>query len=68
MQGTSGVWRVDAAAVCRPFTGRTALLSRFGKVVATADRAGATLRVHAIHQDVRFKARPGRTTPPQHAD
>jgi len=99
VKGTSGVWRVDPAAIGRPFAGRTALLSPFdrlvhdrtravelfdfeyhlemyvpkakrrwgyfalpvlhhdqlvGKVDATADRRSSALRVHAIHQDVRF--------------
>ena len=99
VESTSGVWRVDPAAVGKPFTGRTALLSPFdrlvhdrrralelfdfqyhlemylpkakrrwgyfalpvlhhdrliGKVDATADRKSSILRVHAIHQDVRF--------------
>jgi hypothetical protein len=99
VESTSGVWRVDPAAIGAPFAGRTALLSPFdrlvhdrtrvlelfdfeyrlemyvpkaqrrwgyfalpvlhedqlvGKVDATADRKGSILRVHAIHQDVRF--------------
>lgn len=99
VEGTSGVWRVDPAAIGMPFTGRTALLSPFdrlihdrtraialfdfeyrlelyvpkakrrwgyfalpvlhhdqlvGKVDATADRTTSTLRVNAIHEDVRF--------------
>jgi uncharacterized protein YcaQ len=99
VEGTSGVWRVDPAAIGAPFAGRTALLSPFdrlvhdrtralelfdfeyrlemyvpkaqrrwgyfalpvlhedqlvGKVDATADHKASILRVHAIHQDVRF--------------
>jgi uncharacterized protein YcaQ len=99
VEGTSGEWRVDPAALGEDFTGRTALLSPFdrlvydrgralelfdfeytlemykpaanrrwgyfalpvlhddrlvGKVDATADRKASVLRVHAIHQDVRF--------------
>ena len=99
VEGTSGVWRVDPAAIGKPFAGRTTLLSPFdrmvhdrrralelfdfeyhlemyvpkakrrwgyfalpvlhhdqlvGKVDATADRKNSILRVHAIHQDVRF--------------
>jgi len=97
--GVPGEWRVDPAALGKPFEGRTALLSPFdrlihdrdralelfdfeyvlemykpaakrrwgffalpvlhhdrlvGKVDATADHKTSTLRVHAIHQDVRF--------------
>jgi uncharacterized protein YcaQ len=99
VEGTSGVWRVDPAAIGEPFAGRTALLSPFdrlvhdrrralelfdfeyhlemyvpktkrrwgyfalpvlhhdqlvGKVDATADRRNSTLRVDAIHRDIRF--------------
>lgn len=99
VEGTSGVWRVDPAALGGPFAGRTGLLSPFdrlihdriralelfdfeyrlemyvprakrrwgyfalpvlhhdrlvGKVDTTADRKNAILRVHAVHQDVRF--------------
>ena len=99
VEGTSGTWVVDPAAVGQDFEGRTALLSPFdrlvhdrvraqelfdfeyylemykpahdrrwgyfalpvlhddrlvGKVDALADRKASTLRVHAIHEDVRF--------------
>jgi uncharacterized protein YcaQ len=99
VEGTSGGWRVDPAAIGESFAGRTALLSPFdrlihdrkralelfdfdyhlelyvpkakrrwgyfalpvlhhdrlvGKVDATADRKASILRVHAVHQDVRF--------------
>jgi uncharacterized protein YcaQ len=99
VEGTSGSWVVDAAAIGRPFEGRTALLSPFdrlvhdrvraqelfdfeyylemykpkekrrwgyfalpvlhhdqlvGKVDAIVDRKASVLRVHAIHEDVRF--------------
>lgn len=99
VEGVKGEWRVDPAALGRDFTGRTALLSPFdrlvhdrartqelfgfeytlemykpaakrrwgyyalpvlhhdrlvGKVDATADRKASVLRVHAIHEDVRF--------------
>lgn len=99
VEGTSGGWRVDPAAIETSFAGRTALLSPFnrlvhdrvralelfdfeyklemyvpkanrrwghfalpvlhddrliGKLDATADRKGSILRVHAIHEDVRF--------------
>ncbi|MGH3712678.1 MAG: winged helix-turn-helix domain-containing protein [Micromonosporaceae bacterium] len=99
VEGTSGAWRVDPAALGQPYAGRTALLSPFdrlvhdrtralelfdfeyklemyvpkpkrrwgyfalpvlhhdrlvGKVDATAGRKQSILRVHAIHQDVRF--------------
>ncbi len=40
--GVAGEWRVDPAAIGRPFTGRT------------AHRKGGTLVVHVIHQDVPF--------------
>jgi len=99
VEGTSGSWVVDPAAIGQDFEGRTALLSPFdrlvhdrvraqelfefeytlemykpaarrrwgyfalpvlhddrlvGKVDATADRKASVLRVHAIHEDVRF--------------
>ncbi len=99
VEGTTGAWRVDPAALAGDFEGRTALLSPFdrlvhdrartqelfdfeytlemykpaakrrwgyfalpvlhhdrliGKVDATADHKASVLRVHAIHQDVRF--------------
>ena len=99
VEGTSGAWVVDAAALGQPFEGRTALLSPFdrlvhdrvraeelfdfeyylemykpkekrrwgyfalpvlhhdqlvGKVDAIVDRKASVLRVHAIHEDVRF--------------
>ena len=99
VEGTSGGWFVDAAAIGQPFEGRTALLSPFdrlvhdrdraedlfdfeytlemykpeakrrwgyfalpvlhhdqlvGKVDAIVDRKASVLRVHAIHEDVRF--------------
>jgi len=99
VDGTAGIWQVDAGALGQPFVGRTALLSPFdrlvhdrvraqelfdfdyvlemykpkaqrrwgyfalpvlhhdrlvGKLDATADRKAGVLRVHALHQDVRF--------------
>ncbi len=99
VEGTTGEWRVDPAALGADFEGRTALLSPFdrllhdrvralelfdfeytlemykpaakrrwgyfalpvlhddrlvGKVDATADRKASVLRLHAIHEDVRF--------------
>ncbi|MEP6979105.1 MAG: crosslink repair DNA glycosylase YcaQ family protein, partial [Thermoleophilia bacterium] len=99
VEGTSGTWVVDAAAIGQPFEGRTALLSPFdrlihdrvraqelfdfeyylemykpkdkrrwgyfalpvlhhdqlvGKLDAIVDRKSKVLRVHAIHEDVRF--------------
>jgi len=99
VEGTTGDWRVDPAALGEDFAGRTALLSPFdrlvydraraqelfdfeytlemykpaakrrwgyfalpvlhrdrlvGKIDATADRKASVLRVHAIHEDVRF--------------
>jgi uncharacterized protein YcaQ len=99
VEGTSGTWIVDAAAIGQPFEGRTALLSPFdrlihdrvraqelfdfeyylemykpkdkrrwgyfalpvlhhdqlvGKLDALVDRKASLLRVHAIHEDVRF--------------
>src|SRR2546430_14481498 len=99
VEGTSGTWVVDPAAMGQPFEGRTALLSPFdrlvhdrdraqelfdfeyflemykpkekrrwgyfalpvlhhdqlvGKLDATVDRKASVLRVHAIHEDVRF--------------
>jgi uncharacterized protein YcaQ len=99
VEGTTGEWRVDPAALGEDFEGRTALLSPFdrlvhdrvraqelfdfeytlemykpaakrrwgyfalpvlhddrlvGKVDAAADRKASVLRVHAIHEDVRF--------------
>ncbi len=105
IDGTKGEWRVDPAALVDEFSGRTALLSPFdrlihdrvramelfdfeyvlemykpasnrrwgfyalpilhedrlvGKVDAAADRKASVLRVHAIHEDVRF-------TPPMRA-
>ena len=99
VEGTTGEWVVDPAALGQDFEGRTALLSPFdrlihdriraqelfdfeyylemykpaakrrwgyfalpilhgdrlvGKLDATADRKASTLRVHAIHEDVRF--------------
>jgi uncharacterized protein YcaQ len=99
VEGTSGSWVVDAAAIGQQFEGRTALLSPFdrlvhdreraqelfdfeytlemykpeakrrwgyfalpvlhhdqlvGKLDAIVDRKASVLRVHAIHEDVRF--------------
>jgi hypothetical protein len=99
VEGTTGEWRVDPAALGQDFEGRTALLSPFdrlvydrtraqelfdfeytlemykpaanrrwgyfalpillndrlvGKVDAKADRKASVLRVHAIHEDVKF--------------
>jgi uncharacterized protein len=99
VEGTTGEWRVDAAALGEDLEGRTALLSPFdrlvydrlraqelfdfeytlemykpaaqrrwgyfalpvlhhdrlvGKVDAKADRKASVLRVHAIHEDVKF--------------
>jgi uncharacterized protein YcaQ len=99
VEGTSGEWVVDPAALGQEFEGRTALLSPFdrlvhdreraldlfefeytlemykppakrrwgyfalpilhgdrlvGKLDAAADRKASRLRVHAIHEDVRF--------------
>ena len=99
VEGTTGEWRVDPAALAEDFEGRTALLSPFdrlvhnrvraqelfdfdytlemykpaakrrwgyfalpilhhdrlvGKLDATADRKASVLRVHAIHEDVKF--------------
>ena len=99
VEGVTGEWRVDPAALDKDFEGRTALLSPFdrlvydrvraqelfdfeytlemykpaakrrwgyfalpvlhedrlvGKVDALADRKASVLRVHAIHQDVKF--------------
>ena len=99
VEGTTGTWVVDAAAIGQPFEGRTALLSPFdrlvhdrtraqelfdfeyylemykpkdkrrwgyfalpvlhhdqliGKLDAIVDRKASVLRVHAIHEDVRF--------------
>jgi len=39
VEGTPGVWRVDPAALGRPFTGRTALLSPFDRLVYDRQRA-----------------------------
>jgi uncharacterized protein YcaQ len=99
VEGITGEWRIDPAALGEDFDGRTALLSPFdrlaydrvrarelfdfeytlemykpaakrrwgyfalpilhndrlvGKVDAIADRKASVLRVHAIHEDVRF--------------
>lgn len=99
VEGTTGTWVVDAAAIGQPFEGRTALLSPFdrlvhdrtraqelfdfeyylemykpkdkrrwgyfalpvlhhdqliGKLDAIVDPKASVLRVHAIHEDVRF--------------
>ena len=99
VEGTKGEWRVDPALLGDEFTGRTALLSPFdrlvydraraqelfdfeytlemykpaakrrwgyfalpilhhdrlvGKMDAIADRKASVLRVHAIHEDVKF--------------
>jgi uncharacterized protein YcaQ len=43
VEGTSGGWRVDPAAIGTSFA-----------VDASTDRTRSVLRVHAIHQDVRF--------------
>ncbi|GAA0808523.1 hypothetical protein [Spirilliplanes yamanashiensis] len=45
VEGLPGVWRVDPGAVGRPYTGRTALLSPFDRLVH--DRAPAWLRLSA---------------------
>lgn len=39
VEGTSGVWRLDPAAIGTPFTGRTALLSPFDRLVHDRRRA-----------------------------
>lgn len=39
VEGTAGEWRVDAAALDRPFAGRTALLSPFDRLVHDRERA-----------------------------
>lgn len=39
VEGTKGQWRVDPEAVGQPFTGRTALLSPFDRLVHDRDRA-----------------------------
>jgi uncharacterized protein YcaQ len=39
VEGTAGVWRVDPAAIGQPFTGRTALLSPFDRLVHDRRRA-----------------------------
>jgi uncharacterized protein len=99
VEGVTGEWRVDPAALREDFEGRTALLSPFdrlihdrvraeelfdfeytlemykpaanrrwgyyalpilhhdrlvGKLDATADRKASVLRVHAMHEDVKF--------------
>ena len=39
VEGTSGIWRVDPAAIGKPFAGRTALLSPFDRLVHDRTRA-----------------------------
>jgi uncharacterized protein YcaQ len=39
VEGTAGEWRVDPAAIGRPFEGRTALLSPFDRLVHDRERA-----------------------------
>ena len=39
VEGTSGIWRVDPAAIGKPFAGRTALLSPFDRLVHDRKRA-----------------------------
>jgi uncharacterized protein YcaQ len=39
VEGVSGTWRVDPEAISRPFTGRTALLSPFDRLVHDRVRA-----------------------------
>lgn len=39
VEGTKGEWRVDPEAVGQPFTGRTALLSPFDRLVHDRNRA-----------------------------
>ena len=39
IEGTTGVWRVDPAAIGQPFAGRTALLSPFDRLVHDRKRA-----------------------------
>ena len=39
VEGTSGVWRVDPAAIGKPFAGRTALLSPFDRLIHDRKRA-----------------------------
>lgn len=39
VEGTTGEWRVDPAALDRPFAGRTALLSPFDRLVHDRERA-----------------------------
>ncbi len=42
VEGVDGEWRVDPGALDEPFTGRTALLSPFDRLVHDAPRAGSS--------------------------
>ena len=57
VEGVKGEWRVDPSLLGRPFSGRTALLSPFDRLVHDRKRAARAVRLRLPARDVQARGR-----------